>query len=145
MDVHVLLKWVSIWGMRGLKILLWRAPWARAVMMMLSNGNIFHITGPLWGESTRHQWIPSRKASDAELWCFLWSVPHQSRRQWLEMPWASLWHHCNGNEDHWDQHWVEQCSKVWHYSNTGLSGPQYEQIPILFWLCGHFAWLINFG
>ena len=23
-----------------------------------SNGNIFRVTGPLWGEFTGHQWIP---------------------------------------------------------------------------------------
>ena len=27
------------------------------------------------GEFTSHQWIPCTKASDVELWCFLWSVP----------------------------------------------------------------------
>ena len=32
------------------------------------------VTGPLWGESTGHRWIPRTKASDAELWCFLWSA-----------------------------------------------------------------------
>ena len=42
-----------------------------ACMLMSSNGNIFHITGPLRGESTGHRWIPLTKASDAELWCFL--------------------------------------------------------------------------
>ena len=36
---------------------------------MLSNGNIFHVTGPLWGEFTSHWWIPLTKASDTELWC----------------------------------------------------------------------------
>ena len=34
------------------------------------NGNIFRITGPLWGEFTVHWWIPLTKASDAELWGF---------------------------------------------------------------------------
>ena len=38
-------------------------------MITSSNGNIYRITGPLWGGSTGHRWIPS----DAELWCFLWS------------------------------------------------------------------------
>ena len=38
----------------------------------------FHVTGPLCGEFTGHRWIPLTKASDAELWCFLWSVPEQS-------------------------------------------------------------------
>ena len=39
----------------------------RFYMMTSSNGNIFRFTG--------HQWIPLTKASDAELWCFLWSAP----------------------------------------------------------------------
>ena len=54
-------------------------------MMTSTNGNIFRITGPLWGEFTGHQWIPLAKAGDTELWCFLWSVspvnsPHKG--QW---------------------------------------------------------------
>ena len=43
--------------------------------MMSSNGNIFRVTGPLCGEFTSHRWIHLTKASDAELWCFLWSAP----------------------------------------------------------------------
>ena len=43
----------------------------RCIMMTSSNGKNFRVTGPLCGEFTGHQW----KASDAELWCFLWSVP----------------------------------------------------------------------
>ena len=37
--------------------------------------NIFRVTGPLCGEFTGHRWIPLTKASDVELWCFLWSAP----------------------------------------------------------------------
>ena len=44
-------------------------------MMTSPNRNIFRVTGPLCGEFTGHRWIPLTKASDAELWCFLWSVP----------------------------------------------------------------------
>ena len=44
-------------------------------MMTSSNENIFSVTGPLCGEFTGHRWIPRTKASDAELWCFLWSAP----------------------------------------------------------------------
>ena len=44
-------------------------------MMTSSHGNILRITGHLCEELTGHQWIPHTKASDAELWCFLWSVP----------------------------------------------------------------------
>ena len=44
-------------------------------MMTSSNGNIFRVTGHLSGEFTGPRWIPGTKASDAELWCFLWSAP----------------------------------------------------------------------
>ena len=43
-------------------------------MMTSSNGNLFRVTGPLCGEITGHRWIPCTKASDAELWYFLWSA-----------------------------------------------------------------------
>ena len=39
-------------------------------MMTSSNGNIFRVTGLLWGEFTGHRWIPATKVSNAELWCF---------------------------------------------------------------------------
>ena len=44
------------------------------VMMTSSNGNIFRDIDHLCGEFTGHRWIPHTKASDAELWCFLWSA-----------------------------------------------------------------------
>ena len=47
----------------------------RPYMMASSTGNIFRVTGPLCGEFTGHRWIPLTYASDAELRCFLWSVP----------------------------------------------------------------------
>ena len=46
-----------------------------SAMMTSSNGNIFRVTGHLRREFTGHWWIPRTKASDADLWCFLWSVP----------------------------------------------------------------------
>ena len=30
----------------------------------------FQITGPLWGESTGDRWIPSQRASGADIWSF---------------------------------------------------------------------------
>ena len=42
-------------------------------MMTSSNGNISRVTDPLYGKFTGDRWIPLTKASDAELWCFLWS------------------------------------------------------------------------
>ena len=44
-------------------------------IMTSSNGNIFRVTGHLCGEFTGPRWIPHTKASDAELWCLLWSAP----------------------------------------------------------------------
>ena len=46
----------------------------RTGMMTSSNGNIFRVTGHLWGEFTGPRWIPRTKASGAVLWCFLWSA-----------------------------------------------------------------------
>ena len=69
---------VSIWmNKRYAAIyLVWYWNWdSSRGMMPSSNGNIFRVTGPLCGEFTGHQWIPRTKASDAELWCFLWSPP----------------------------------------------------------------------
>ena len=72
-------------------------------MVTSSNGNNFRFPGPLCGELTGHRWIPRAKASDAELWCFLWSTPKkrlskQSWGWWFETPSCSLWRHCNVSE-----------------------------------------------
>ena len=53
--------------------------------MTSSNGNIFRVTGPLCGEFTGHRWIIFTQASDAELWCFLWSAG-QPVEQTVEKP-----------------------------------------------------------
>ena len=57
--------------------------------MTSSNGTIFRVTDTLWGESTVHRWIPVTKASDAELWCFIWSAPEQKFEQTIETP--AIW------------------------------------------------------
>ena len=54
----------------------WMSSWIS--MMMPSNGTIFCVTGPLWGEFTGHRWIPITQASDAEFWYFLWSSPEKN-------------------------------------------------------------------
>ena len=69
-------------------------------MMTSLNGNIFRVTGSLWGESTAYRWIPLTKGCDTDPWFFsltsAW-LNKQSRRQWLETPYRSLWRHCNDN------------------------------------------------
>ena len=52
--------------------------WSSLSMMTSSDGNIFRVTEPLCGEFTDHRWTPLTKASDAGLWCFLWSGPEQT-------------------------------------------------------------------
>ena len=70
-------------------------------MMTSSNGNIFRVTGPLWGEFTGHRWIPRTTASDAEFWYFsldLRLIKRLSKHSWgwwFETPSCSLWRHCN--------------------------------------------------
>ena len=54
--------------------------------MTSSNGNIFRSTGPLREESTGDRWILLTKASDAELWCVLWSATEQTVEQTIETP-----------------------------------------------------------
>ena len=54
--------------------------------MTLSNGNIFRVTDPLWGEYTGHRCIPLTKASEVELWYLLWSAPEQTVEQTMETP-----------------------------------------------------------
>ena len=48
--------------------------WIRQIMMTSSNGTIFRVTGHLCGKFTGPRWISCTKASDAELWCLLWST-----------------------------------------------------------------------
>ena len=67
-------------------------------MMAPSNGIIYRVTGPLWGESTGHLWIPPSNASDAELWCFLRFPPEQTvylaiGTLMIETSSHSLWRH----------------------------------------------------
>ena len=69
-------------------------------MMTSWNGIIFRVTDPLCGEFTGHRWIPHTKASDTELWCFVFyrhlnkRLSKQSRGWWFETPSCSLWLHC---------------------------------------------------
>ena len=71
----------------------------RSNMMTSSNGNIFHVTGPLWGKSTDHRWIPLTKVNGMQIWCFFdlrlnKRLSKQSRRRWFETPWHPLWRIC---------------------------------------------------
>ena len=84
---------ISRYGMGSLKLRWLISPWRKILirksinsilcitfifikyMMTSSNGNIFRVTGHLRREFTGPRWIPRTKASDAEIWYFLWSAP----------------------------------------------------------------------
>ena len=55
--------------------------------MVTWHGNIFHITGPLWLESTDHWWIPLKyRASGMEFFMFFSSCyPEQAVKQTAKM------------------------------------------------------------
>ena len=66
--------------------------------------DIFRVTGPLWGESTGHRWIPLTKASDSERWSNVFFDLHLnkplSKHRRFETPSRSLRHHCNVSWHH---------------------------------------------
>ena len=74
-----------------------RAGYKTQSMMTSLNGSIFRVTGPLWGEFAGHRWILLTKASDAELWCFLWSAPEQTVKQTTET--LAIWDAIASNYD----------------------------------------------
>ena len=78
---------------------------------MLWNGNIFHITGPLWEANqpmdSPHLTPPvtgrflSQRALTRNFDVFFYlhlnkQSRKQSKRRWLETPYRSLWRRCNG-------------------------------------------------
>ena len=70
-------------------------------MMTSSNANIFLVTGHLCGEFTGPRWIPHTKASDAELWCFLWYNKRLSKQWWgwwFETQSCPICRHRNGHD-----------------------------------------------
>ena len=71
----------TLWSLVALEIAIairWR-------MMTSLNGNIFRVTGPLWGESSGHRCILLTKASDAELWCMLWCASGHTVEQTVDL------------------------------------------------------------
>ena len=88
----------------------WTLPIAAHSMMTSSNGNIFHVTGPLCREFTGDR------------------LSKQSWGWWFETPSCSLWRHCN------DQIRVLQMSgNIWVLEKTTIVRPL--QRPRSFYTC----------
>ena len=70
-------------------------------MMTSPNGNIFHVTGHLWGEFAGHRWLPSQRpvmqsfAVFFDLRLNLCSANNPVETPVFETPSCSLWRHCN--------------------------------------------------
>ena len=69
-------------------------------MMTPSDGNIFRVTGLLWGKCTSHRWTPSQRPVTQNFEFLLdlrlnkW-LSKRSRHWWFETAPRSLWRHCN--------------------------------------------------
>ena len=92
--ISIFLRWISF-GKFLVFFIRWRRSWWRNQIEIF-----FRVTGPMCGKFTGDRWISRTKASDAELWCFLWSTPKkrlnkQSRCWWFETPSCSLWRNSN--------------------------------------------------
>ena len=57
-----------------------------ACFMMLIKWKHFPHYWPIVGGTTSNRWIPLTKASDTELWCFLWSAIEQMIEQTIKIP-----------------------------------------------------------
>ena len=111
------------------------AGWQRYqnTMMTSWNGNIFRVTGPLYGEFTGHRWIPLTNASDAELWCFCLKkqLSKQSSGWWFETPSRSLWRHWNVTCGYGYPHEVSLLAFILFKSrNIGVRSGDQSTIPV---------------
>ena len=107
-------------------------------MMTSSNGNIFHVTGPLCREFTGHRWIPLKKASDAELYCLFGlrlnkRLGKQSWGLWYETPLRSSWRHRN------DYICYTHCMLGVSFTNRDQLNLRWDQ-DIVKWLHLHKIW-----
>ena len=111
--------------------------WHGAFMIASSNGNIFHVTGPLCGEFTNPDEFPTQRPV---MWSFdvffdlrlnKW-LSKQPWGCWFEMPSWSLWRQCNvgvffhlhltkrlSKESRWWWFETPLCS-LWHHHNELL-------------------------
>ena len=89
------------------RLTIWGVEYMQCRMMTSSNGNIFRVTGLLYGEFTGHRWIPHTKASDAELDVFFGLRLNQQlrklwTRRWFATLSCSLWRYRNGLTTHFE-------------------------------------------
>ena len=65
-------------------------------MMTSSNGNIFRVTDPFWGESTGHRWIPLKRVSNTGFYVFFdVSLNKRLNKQPSAGDWRRYGGHCD--------------------------------------------------
>ena len=97
-------------------------------MMKPPNGTIFCVTGPLWGESTGHRWIPL-KGQWLDVFFDLRlnkRLSKQSRRRGFAMPLRSLWRHCND----FSLHTQTEIETINRNFKSGFLGQSYYHISL---------------
>ena len=110
-------------------------------IMTSSDGNIFHVTGPLYGLFTGHRWIPLTKANDAELWCFLWSNGWVSNRDAADL---------RRHRTHYDVTVMEKsCTYVFQgcFNGTGTIDQSHKSHnpPFRTEICTFLFWMVHCG
>ena len=110
-------------------------PWSHVLYVPIFHDDVikwkhFPRYWPFVGEFTGHRWIPLTKASDAELWCFLWSAP-----------WINGW--VNNREDgdlrrhraHYDVIVMSSMINLEHWGNRKMDLCQRNILGCALFLC----------
>ena len=93
----------SLIKMEYCRVDLWQdLPKARFWIMTSSNGNIFRVTGPLWGNSPATGEFPSQRPVTQSFdvffdLCLYKRLSKQFWGWWFETPSRSLWRQCDGD------------------------------------------------
>ena len=78
---------------------------------------IFRVTGPLWGESIGHQWIHLIKASNAELWLYIYgpeqTIETPAVRDAMSLNVTSLWWYTTQESCTWLHACFKCCVLLW--------------------------------
>ena len=107
-------------------------------MMTWPNGNIFCVTGPLWGEFTGQRWIPRTRASS-------YQIKESSFSQ--ELNYASLWNRLKEGPQ-WFSSVVFITNLLWHSTlqEHVFNGQSLATMLTSSWrFSGQYVWLCGLG
>ena len=99
-------------------------------MMTSSNGNIFHVTGPLCGEFLSQR--PVTRSFDFFYLHLNKRLSKQSWGWWIETPSRSLWRHCNDKLLNRDKRLRDWQWKPWKYFRRSINNDIINQLRHIF-------------